>query len=257
MNRALTIAGLAAALLAAPSTGGAAGLHARWDELLQKHVTNGRVDYAALAQDRTALDAYLDALGRVDPNTFTRDDALAFWINAYNAFTVALILDHYPVASIRDIPDPWKGFRFKAAGQMLTLDEMEHKKLREQLKEPRIHFAVVCASTGCPDLWNRAFTPEKLEQQLDVAARRFIGSRKHVRTESRRGLLRGTRRVLYVSLIFKWFERDFAGGGARTVADFIAGYADAGTADFIRDAGDTLRIDYLEYDWRLNGFAGR
>jgi hypothetical protein len=233
---------------------GPAGLHAAWDAVLQTHVTeDGRVDYEALLSDPGTLDRYLGALGRADVAGMTRDGRLAFWINAYNAFTVKLILNHYPVKSIRDIRKPWDRKEWTAGGRRLSLNEIEHEILRKDFKEPRIHFAIVCASIGCPDLWNRAYTGNDVNAQLAMATGKFMRSPKHVRTAVERRLLGGPRRVLHVSRIFKWFAEDFADGGTRRVADYVALYADANTADFIRNAGAELKVRHLDYDWGLNG----
>ena len=122
-----------------------ADLHAAWDVLLQKHVSDGNVDYKAFQRSEAQLDAYLATLGATDPSSLSRNGQLAYWINAYNAFTLKLILNHYPVKSIRKLERPWKQRFWMAAGKMHSLDQIEHAILRRKFKEPRIHFAIVCA----------------------------------------------------------------------------------------------------------------
>ena len=139
------------------TAGGTPGLHATWDKLLHKYVKDGRVDYNGFSRDIKVLDGYLEKLEKEDTSGYSPEEKLAFWINAYNAFTVKLILNHYPIKSIRKISNPWGQRIWKAAGQILSLDYIEHKILRREFKEPRIHFAIVCASIGCPDLQNAAF----------------------------------------------------------------------------------------------------
>lgn len=236
----------------AEDTARPAGLHAAWDALLQKHVSRGAVDYAALKQDVSRLDAYLDTLGAARPSTFTPDGQLAFWINAYNAFTVKLILNHYPVESIRRIDRPWKQKTWLAGGKMFSLDEIEHTILRGKFKDPRIHFAIVCASIGCPDLHNRALTAQSVQQDLADLTRRFLNSPKHLRIQEKKRLFGRKEKILHLSRIFEWFHADFTDGGKQTVVDFAAQYVDKPTRDFLLSGGRDVKIRYLEYDWGLN-----
>ncbi|MDG2171001.1 MAG: DUF547 domain-containing protein, partial [Opitutales bacterium] len=156
--------------------------HKDWDRVLKKHVLGSNVDYASLAKDTQLLDRYLtqlDAVPRAVVDAWTRDKQLAFWINAYNAFTLRVILDYYPIKtwtfkglvvpwnSIIQIPGVWKKIKWEVAGQSLTLDHIEHGLIRPTFNEPRIHFAIVCASIGCPSLRAEAITFDKLEDQLE------------------------------------------------------------------------------------------
>ena len=225
------------------------GLHQPWDTLLSAHVKAGRVDYKAFGADEKKLDGYLAALGATDVAVLNRDEQLAFWINAYNAFTVKLILNHYPLKSIRDIDKPWARKEWVAGGKTLSLDEIEHEIIRKQFKEPRIHFAIVCASIGCPDLWNRAFTGADIDSQLSGATRRFVRSDKHVQLVKPRKFRREVT-TLRVSRIFKWFPEDFTHDGG-TVAKFVASYAEPELAGAIRSVPG-MKLDYLSYDWDLN-----
>ncbi|RME68221.1 MAG: DUF547 domain-containing protein [Alphaproteobacteria bacterium] len=239
--------------------------HGGWDSLLKAHVAAlpdsaaTRVDYGGMTRDRARLDAYLQALGAVDEKSFDtwpKAERLAFLINAYNAWTVELILRHWPgVASIRDLGSllrtPWQKRFIPLLGKMRTLDDIEHGMIRAPgaYDEPRIHFAVNCASIGCPPLRREAYTGARLDVQLEEATRAFLADRAYNR-------LVGDR--LYVSRLFKWYREDFARGwrGYDSLAAFLAGYGDALGLDKAAlgalRAG-TLEIAFLDYDWQLNG----
>ena len=228
-------------------------LHIVWDELLQTHVDEeGLVDYKALAKAPGRLDEYLKLLGRTDPASLGRNDRLAYWINAYNAFTIKLILNHYPVKSIKDIPRRWEARNWVAGGKRYSLNQIEHEILRKDFEEPRIHFAIVCASIGCPNLWNRAFAEDELDRQLAQAGKTFFASPKHLRFETRRGAFGGNVSVLNLSRILKWFKEDFTDDGKTSVTDFVLKFVDTSTAAKISQAGDDIKIKYLGYDWGLN-----
>ena len=237
--------------------------HGRFAEVLANHVQwqegghNSLVDYTALQATPEDLQRYLEALSGVAAAEFERwprDEQLAFLINAYNAFTLKLIIDHYPVDSIRDIgsfwQSPWKRRFFTLLGEEMHLDQIEHEIIREpgRYDEPRIHFAVNCASIGCPALRPEPFTAVELEAQLEDSTKRFLGdtSRNRYRDGS-----------LEVSSIFKWYREDFERGwrGADTLASFLALYADAlGLDGGAREqlASGRLKIRFLDYDWSLN-----
>jgi len=227
--------------------------HGPFDRLLKAHVADGVVDYGGFKREEAALDAYLATLAAADLSGASREEKLAFYINAYNACTIRLILRHLgSIKSIRDIHKPWDTKEWKLAGETLSLNEVEHKKLREEFWEPRIHFAIVCASIGCPDLTARAYTAGNIDAELDTAAQKFLQSKKHVRTSQSGGLL-GKSFRLELSQIFNWFEGDFTDGGTVSVSDFVVKYADEETAAFIREHGGELKISHLDYDWNLNG----
>lgn len=231
---------------------GAQDLNDPWDKLLQSHVSNGEVDYEAIRKSPDQLNAVLAMFARADPASMSTNDQLAFWINAYNVFTVKLIVDNMPLKSIRDIKSPWKQENWRVGNRILSLDQIEHEILRKDFKEPRIHFAIVCASIGCPDLQNRAFAGATLEEQLARATREFMASPKHIRTELQGGRFGRKKPVLHVSRIFKWFPDDFTDGGKRSIPDFVRLYAPQETLQFISDAGKRLRVEHLDYDWNLN-----
>jgi hypothetical protein len=236
--------------------------YAAWDALVKKHVTwlpdnkQSRVDYAAFKADRGELKKVLDTFTAVPKTEFdgwSPAQRMAFLINAYNAFTVELILTQYPnLKSIKDlgsfVTSPWKKKFFKLLGEDRYLDWIEHEQLRPNYADPRVHGAVNCASIGCPALRNEAFTVAKLESQLDDGMLRFMGDR--TRNRMREGRLE-------VSSIFKWFKEDFERGhkGFSKVEDVYAKYA----AQLTDNAGDqallrakSVPATYLDYDWSLN-----
>jgi len=240
--------------------------HAAWDGLLRKHVrltTEGgasQVNYKALAEERAALRSYLQSLSAVPAAQFaswSKTQQYAFLANAYNAFTVEKILTRYPnLKSIRDfgsiIGNPWKDRIFTLLGKPQHLDGVEHETMRAPgaFDDPRVHVAVNCASVGCPMLNNRAFTPERLDAQLDDLFTRFMSDR----SRNRYGLQTKT---VELSRIFDWYGNDFAKGhrGFSSVNDVVSKYADK-LADSPADrallrAGQTP-ITFLDYDWSLN-----
>lgn len=240
--------------------------HGPWDGLLRQHVhgiANGtatQVDYAGMARERATLKRYLDALAavpRVQFDSWRPADQLAFLINAYNAWTVELVLSRYPdLASIKDLgsllQSPWKKRFIPLLGDTRSLDNIEHGLIRGsgRYAEPRIHFAVNCASIGCPALRAEAYAGDKLETQLADATRAFLADRS-------RNRLTGDR--LQVSLIFKWYGEDFErarGSLGGWLADQAAalGLTEAQTSKL---TGNAMSIEFLDYDWHLNDRAGQ
>ena len=210
--------------------------HNAWDLLLQKHVSNsGIVDYKGFKEDRAVLKAYLDELATNLPeDNWTREDKLAYWINVYNAYTVKLIIDNYPIKSIKDIKDPWGKRFFKLGSKWYNLNDVEHQILRK-MNEPRIHFAIVCASISCPKLENRAFYASNLEERLTSATKAFLNdaSRNNISENS-----------LKISKIFKWFTKDFKQNNG-SLATFINTYTDI-------EIAKNAKISYNDYNWNLN-----
>jgi len=237
--------------------------HAAWDSLLSKHVQwlpdnkQSRVDYAGFQRDRAALKAVLDALSAVPKAEFdawSRERRMAFLINAYNAFTVELILTRYPnLKSIKDlgsfVQSPWKKKFFSLLGEPRHLDWLEHEQLRPLYMDPRVHAALNCASIGCPALRPQAFVATQLEVQLEDGMQRFLADRTRNRVRNGR---------LEVSEIFKWFREDFEHGhhGFTRVEDVFARYA-AQLSDRPDEQAQlrarALSVDHLDYDWSLNG----
>jgi hypothetical protein len=226
--------------------------HAAWDTELKLYVNSkGLVDYRSWKPKSAALDAYLQTLASANTTGWTRDQQLALWINAYNAITLRYILDAYPVASIRDIDGVWKSKRATVAGRSLTLDSIEHQILRKDLREPRIHFAIVCASIGCPNLIPQAFRADGLSAQLDAAATAFVRNPQKVRLDA-------AREEIHLSRIFKWFGEDFEDftgvsrywGKTNGILSFVAKYLPKGSQRYVR--GEKLDVEWLDYDWSLN-----
>jgi Protein of unknown function, DUF547 len=252
---ALALAMVALALPALAQT----DVHANYDALLKRYVTRSadgvnRVDYArwkASAEDRKTLDAYIEALSAQRPSALPRDAALAYWGNLYNAVTLKVVLDRFPVASIRDIKSgswfsfkayvgPWQEPRVSVEGKMLSLDAIEHDIMRPTFKDPRVHYVVNCASYGCPNLMNRAWRADTLESDLEAAARAFINHPRGVSVLSSGDLK--------VSSIYKWFIADFGGDNAGVIAH-LRRYAGPDLAEKLKGAP---RIAEDGYDWSLN-----
>ena len=240
--------------------------YAAWSALLARHVQLLRggqasgVRYAAMAADRAALKSVLDTLSAVDNasfQAFTRAQQMAFLINAYNAFTIELILTKYPnLTSIKDLgavfSNPWKPKSISLLGAQVSLDDIEHGMLRQRgrFDDPRVHFAVNCASIGCPPLREEAFVADRLDAQLDEQALRFLSDRTRNRFDAGRGRLE-------VSKIFDWYGEDFRLGhrGIRSLPGFMARYAQVladAPADRERIRSERAEIGFGDYDWKLN-----
>lgn len=219
--------------------------HTGYASLLAAFVKNGLVDYKGFKADEKKLDRYLSRLESVDPQQLDRNEQMAFYINAYNAWTIKLILNNYPgVKSIKDLgtifKSPWKKKFVKINGKTVTLDYIEHDILRPKFKDPRVHFAVNCASIGCPPLLNEPYTGADLNNQLDRVAKKFINdpNSNFVKNEA-----------LHVSRIFKWFGEDFD----NDILGYVRTHAQGDLRQKIVSANGDLKIKYLDYDWSLNG----
>lgn len=217
-------------------------VHEGWNMLLETHVDNiGMVDYVGFKKSTTQLNSYLKEIESTYLSTYNKwnkNHKLAFWINIYNAYTVKLILDHYPIKSIKDITkdgkDAWNIPFIKLGNKTYTLNQIENDIIRKQFNEPRIHFAVNCASIGCPPLRNEAFMADKLDQQLQEQTKKFVNdnSRNILSTNS-----------IKISKIFEWYNEDFTKDGSLT--DFLNKYA-------LTPINNDASIRYLDYDWGLN-----
>jgi hypothetical protein len=241
--------------------------YAAYDAQLKKHVKwlpdnkQSRVNYKGFVADHAELTKTLDSFSAVTPAqfaAFNKEQQMAFLINAYNAFTIELILTKYPdVKSIKDLGttfgSPWKKSFFKLLGEERNLDWIEHQRLRPSVagggfKDPRIHVAIVCASIGCPALPPEAFTAAKLDSQLDEGMAKFVGDKTRNRYADGK---------LQVSSIFKWFKEDFEKGykGFSKIEDVFAKYADTLSSDAAIQGqirAKTVSISHLDYDWSLN-----
>lgn len=219
--------------------------HEIWDSLLQQHVSEaGWVNYEGFIQDSARFNDYLSLLSNHHPNKkhWSDDERLAYWINAYNAFTVKLITDHYPVESIKDIKNGipfvntvWDIKFIKIEGAIYDLNNIEHGIIRPEFEEPRIHFAVNCAAHSCPKLGNRAYTAKDLDAQLDQALRSFLqdSGKNEVREDQ-----------LKLSKIFDWYGGDFRKTG-KSIIEFINPYTEV-------EINPNAAVEYLDYSWRLN-----
>lgn len=212
--------------------------HKLWNALLQKHVSDaGHVNYKTFKTDKAKLLSYIQGLNLIYSNasftSLSREETLAFWINAYNALTVDLIIKNYPIKSIKDIDKPWDQRFWKLGDKWFNLNDIEHEILRK-MDEPRIHFAIVCASVSCPKLQNIAFTSSNLETQLTNATKEFLNDpdRNELSVNS-----------IKISKIFQWFSKDFKQDG--DIIDFINQYSSV-------DISAKAKKTFKDYNWNLN-----
>jgi hypothetical protein len=232
--------------------------HAAWNALLAKYVdTNGMVDYTtwkATAADQQALDAYLAHLSQASlSQPASRDGQLAYWINAYNAVTVRGILREYPTTSIRNHTaklfgyNIWKDLQLVVDGKQFSLEHIEHEILRK-MGEPRIHFAIVCASIGCPRLLNEAYGADRLNDQLTANTQSFFADRTKFQYDAAKG-------TIAVSPIMSWFAEDFGANQAEQIRR-VAAYLPDAAARQLAESGKA-RVSYLDYDWGINDKRAR
>lgn len=231
--------------------------HAAWDGLLKRYVrpsANGlnRIDYRSFKSDsHKALKEYVNNLERVDVAKLDRPEQFAFWANLYNSKTIDVVLDHYPTRSIKDINlggglfasltgGPWKAKVVKVGSHELSLDDIEHVIMRGIFKDHRVHFAVNCASVGCPNVAGEALTGAKLDQQLEANGKAFVNSPRGVKVVGGK--------QLHASKIFSWFQADF-GGSEKGVLEHLKRYANPALAERL---AAVARIDDYFYDWNLN-----
>jgi Protein of unknown function, DUF547 len=210
--------------------------HSPWDTLLKKYVhENGLVDYKGFLKDRKNLKSYLKMLSQNPPKEqWSKAELLAYYINTYNAYTIDLILANYPVKSIKEINGPWTKAIIPIGDKHLSLGGLENSILRK-MNEPRIHFAINCASYSCPNLLNEAFTADKIERQLEKVSISFINGDKNQISKNGAAL----------SHIFKWYKKDFVVQGEKDLIAFINQYSHV-------KIDTSAKISYMEYDWNLN-----
>jgi len=219
--------------------------HSLYAGLLKKYVKDGVVNYQGFKDEESVLDKYLKVLEEVDSKILSRDEKFAFYINAYNAWTIKLILSGYPgIKSIKDMGNlfksPWKKKISRIDGKIITLDDIEHNILRPRFKDPRVHFAINCAAKSCPPLRSEPYRVSDLEQQLDEMTRAFINDRENNRLEGH---------ALYVSSIFKWFKEDFN----KDIIGFFLKHAKGDLKEQLEARRGKIKVNYLDYDWSLNG----
>ena len=219
-----------------------------WTNLLQKHVgKDGLVDYPGFIADKDKLQAYLTLLSENPPaKNWTDNDKIAYWLNAYNAFTIKLIIDHYPLKSIKDIGPkhqiifintPWDIKFFKIGGKTMTLNRIEHRILRKEFREPKIHFALNCASLSCPKLRREAYDGARLDAQLTDQAKEFLSDISRNQLSAKNPKL---------SAIFSFYGNDIKKWSGKSIIAYINQYAPI-------KIDENAELDYLDYNWNLNG----
>ncbi len=227
--------------------------HGKYEEILNEYVEGGYFDYQSFVEsrsDRQKLWTYLHSLSQVSPDSLERKERLAYWIDLYNASTIHLIEENYPVRSIKDLSgwftSPFEKQFIETARGKLSLDEIEHGIIRPNFEEPRIHFALVCAARSCPPLRDEVYVGHRLDRQLEEQTEQFLFS------NNNRFRLRNGRVLMQLSSVFWWYREDF--GGEPGIATFVAGYLSDRKAQAIRKENYT--IEYLDYNWNLNQAPG-
>ncbi len=225
-----------------------------YTEVLKTYVKNGLVDYSKLKKDNR-LNKYVESLSKTNPTKFLHNKKLAFWINAYNAFTLKIVVENYPIKSITELhtggriigyllsKTVWDKEFITINKKRYSLNDIEHKILRKT-NEPRIHFAIVCASISCPVLRNEAYTEDKIEQQLTDQTKRFL-------SDPTRNYFDVKNREAYISKIFRWFSKDF-GSSDENILKFITKYLPENISKDIKNNIDAWDISYQNYNWNLN-----
>lgn len=221
--------------------------HSKLDALLKEHVSEGRVDYAALKNDKR-LNEYLELVATADSSEFaTQNENVAFWTNVYNAYTLKLIADHYPVDSIMDIKvkghdSPWEIKFAKVEDKDYTLNQIENEVIRPNWPDPRIHYALVCAANSCPQLRSEAYLAKDLDKQLDEQGRWFLT---HRNTFDRKA------RTAQLSKIYEWYSADF-GNSLQDILRTIAPHAESSIAQDLTQNSKAWKVSFSEWDWALN-----
>lgn len=229
-----------------------ADLHSGFTTILQTHCSDSKVDYKLLKKNRKTLDNYIDKLSKISLSNYqnwSKEEKLAFLINYYNAATLQLIIDNYPVKSIKNIggffSSPWKIEFVQLFGEKHNLDYIEHELLRKNFSEPKVHFALVCASIGCPPLRNEAYTGSELWDQLNDQASIFLKDKEKNYWDAKS-------KTLYLSPIFKWFEDDFVKQSGLVYAYIQSFLPEDDRIQINRLTKGNPRIKYTKYDWELN-----
>ena len=215
--------------------------HSLYGKVLSFYVRDGKVDYRNLKKNPEQLLSYLELakdLTPEDAGNMTAKERMAFYLNVYNAFTLKVIIDNYPIKSIKKIPGVWDKVKFKVAGKEVSLSYIEHGILRKEFKDPRVHFALVCASIGCPELRDEPFHGKEVDKMLEQEALKLINDKQKLR-------LNNEKNTVYLSPIFKWYKEDFG-----DVLKFIYKYVPDKDKSFLLK--DKIKIKYLRYDWSLN-----
>ncbi len=227
-----------------------------YDNLLHKYIVNGLVDYENLSKDNN-LGKYIDALSKFDPGTLTnKNERLAFWINAYNAYTLKAIADKYPISSINDLHSGgriiahilkttvWDKDFVVINNKKMTLNDIEHRIIRPKFKDPRVHFALVCGAMSCPPLRNEAYTGSKLDEQLNDQGKKFFAN-------PSLNSFDGKNYVAHLSKILDWYGSDFGNSDSQILLR-IKSFLPKQIAESVNDNVDKWEIDFNSYDWKLN-----
>lgn len=227
-----------------------------YDNLLHKYIVNGLVDYENLVKDKN-LEKYIDALSKFDPSTLTnKNDKLAFWINAYNAYTLKIIVDNYPISSINDLHSGgriiahilkttvWDKDFVIIDNKKITLNYIEHDIIRPKFKDPRIHFALVCGAMSCPPLRNEAYIGDKLDEQLNDQGKTFFA-------DQSQNSFDGKNHIVYLSKILDWYGDDFGDSDSQILLR-IKTFLPKKIAESVNDNIIKWKIDFKSYDWNLN-----
>jgi hypothetical protein len=224
--------------------------HSTFDKILGTYVSNGRFDYAGLkanAGDQTTLQNYLDSLGSADASKLSKPEQFAFWVNAYNAFNIKAVTDHYPVVSPKDIDGYFDKLQYKVSGVNMTLNDMEYVQLVPGQNDARAHFVVVCSDLGSMPLENHAYTAANLNGLLDEKTKQFVADPKNFDVDM-------ANKVVYASKLFDWYGEDFTKdpkfSGNRAV-EYLAPYVPADQAAFLHS--DDYKVVFIDWDWSLNG----
>lgn len=232
-----------------PEARGSTFDHSLFDQILREYVDDeGLIDYNGIAGD-SRFQTYMESLKTVKTENMSRNEQLAFWINAYNAVTIDKVIKWKPEKSVREtiIPGVWTSTKFYTtrehivAGSRLSQDDIEHEILRKKLKDPRIHFAIICASSGCPRQPRFAYTGENVQARLEEVTRRYLDSERGIRIDE-------AENTLYLSKIFDWFRSDFVAKSG-SVIDFVRPYLKKEVLMFL---DRKPKISFLHYDWALN-----
>ena len=218
--------------------------HSAWDKILSGAVHNGVVDYGEIRDRYSELQDYLKALESADLKPFSKEDRLAYYINAYNAHCIDGVLSHGEIGSVTDVPQFFKKTKFILAGEEQSLDSLEQRVLRK-MGEARIHFAIVCSSKSSPKLASKAYTGETVDKDLDAQALEFFLDPSKNRLDREKG-------IFYMSKILKWYKEDFT-QNSNSVLAFIRPYLSAEDRAYLDENPRKVKVEYLEYDWGLNG----
>ncbi len=223
--------------------------HADFSAILAAYVRDGKFDYAGLkanTEDSIRFEAYLARMGEAAPDGFGKEDHYAFWVNAYNAFNIKAVLDHWPISGPKEVEGYFDSIQYRVGGESMTINDMEYVKLIPRQLDGRAHFAVVCADNGSMSLEPEALTPENLEATLEKKTKEFVASEKNFRIDREK-------KVVYISQLFEWYEKDFTDDpkfkGKKGV-EYLIPYVDADTAAFL--ASGDYAVTFIPWDWSLN-----